>query len=104
VYLARERFGGAGAAVGGNLGAEYQRIGSSPAGEPGDFVECSLDDRWEGLFRAFERLDPATIIRGGWETAHPRPIFLGCGEARAGASGLGLCEMMCAEQERAGGL
>src|SRR5258705_4320985 len=49
--------------------------GSLPASRE-TLSNAVLDDRWERLFKAFERLDPATIIRGGWETAHPRPVFL----------------------------
>jgi len=37
----------------------------------------------------FEALDPATIIRGGWETAHPRPIFLDVAKLEPVQSGLG---------------
>src|SRR5258706_5853788 len=49
--------------------------GSLPASRE-TLSNAVLDDRWQRLFRAFERLDPATIIRGGWETAHPRPVFM----------------------------
>jgi hypothetical protein len=49
--------------------------GSLPASRE-TLSNAVLDDRWERLFRAFERLDAATIIRGGWETSHPQPIFL----------------------------
>ena len=49
--------------------------GSLPASREA-LSNAVLDDRWDRLFKAFERLDPATIIRGGWETVHPRPIFL----------------------------
>ncbi|HEV8607050.1 MAG TPA: hypothetical protein VGQ99_17045 [Tepidisphaeraceae bacterium] len=49
--------------------------GSLPASRE-TLSNAVLDDRWERLFKAFERLDAATIIRGGWETSHPKPIFL----------------------------
>ncbi len=49
--------------------------GSLPASRE-TLSNAVLDDRWERLFRALERLDAATIIRGGWETSHPQPIFL----------------------------
>jgi len=35
-----------------------------------------LDDRWIRQFHAFESLEAAGIIKTGWESAHPKPIFL----------------------------
>src|SRR5688572_13305058 len=49
--------------------------GSLPASRE-TLSNAVLDDRWERLFKAFERVDASTIIRGGWETTHPRPTFV----------------------------
>src|SRR3954468_13538844 len=48
--------------------------GSLPASRE-TLTNALLDDRWERLFRAFERLDPSTIIRGGGGAGHPKPGF-----------------------------
>lgn len=35
-----------------------------------------LDERWKRHFRAFERLEAAGVIKTGWETIHPEPVFI----------------------------
>jgi len=35
-----------------------------------------LDRRWQEQIRSFDTLDPASVIRVGWETDHPDPVFL----------------------------
>jgi len=35
-----------------------------------------LDDRWRGYFRSLEQTDPSAVIRTGWETEHPLPVYV----------------------------
>ena len=35
-----------------------------------------LDERWKERFHALEELEDAEVIRTGWETAHPPPLWL----------------------------
>jgi hypothetical protein len=40
------------------------------------FSNASLDARWLGQVAAFQELNPPLLLRTGWESAHPRPLFL----------------------------
>ena len=37
---------------------------------------AALDDRWTRHFKALEQIEQSEIIRTGWETVHPVPVFL----------------------------
>ena len=35
-----------------------------------------LDERWKGYFQALLEADPTSVIRTGWETSHPLPLYV----------------------------
>src|SRR6185503_16806084 len=40
------------------------------------FSNASLDERWSRQAETFHTLRPAQLLRTGWESTHPLPIFL----------------------------
>ena len=44
------------------------------------FSNASLDARWKEQAEAFCELDSAGFLRAGWESVHPRPVFLDLGK------------------------
>jgi hypothetical protein len=51
-------------------------LAGSPAAQHQALTNTWLDERWRRHVEAFDRLAPGTIIRTGWETANPPPVFL----------------------------
>jgi hypothetical protein len=58
-------------------------LASSPASAREALSNRALDDRWARLFKAYDALDEGaagtaggTLVRTGFETAHPRPLLL----------------------------
>ncbi len=41
----------------------------------------ALDERWVRQVESYERLDPSTVIRTGWETQHPKPLLFDLAKA-----------------------
>ena len=39
-------------------------------------TNASLDERWRRQFQLFEGSEGSRLTRTGWETAHPRPVFV----------------------------
>jgi hypothetical protein len=35
-----------------------------------------IDERWKRHFRALEKFEPTGVIKTGWETIHPEPVFI----------------------------
>ncbi|HVT81747.1 MAG TPA: hypothetical protein VHM90_13970 [Phycisphaerae bacterium] len=53
-------------------------LAGSPAAAREALTNKTLDERWAKLFKAYDALDadtPSAVIRTGFETVHPQPLF-----------------------------